>query len=81
MTTSRSPTDYPAFLAALKERIVLARTRAIRAAFHEGVLLYWDIGRAILERPAGAMPSSNVWPLTCVPHFLINRGFRPTMSG
>lgn len=50
MTSSRSPSDYPAFLASLKERIELARTRAIRAAFHEGVLLYWDIGRAILQK-------------------------------
>ena len=50
MTSSRPPSDYPAFLATLKERIELARTRAIRAAFHEGVLLYWDIGRAILEK-------------------------------
>jgi predicted nuclease of restriction endonuclease-like (RecB) superfamily len=50
MTSSRPPADYPAFLTALKQRIELARTRAISAAFHEGVLLYWDIGRAILEK-------------------------------
>jgi predicted nuclease of restriction endonuclease-like (RecB) superfamily len=50
MTLARTPSDYPAFLAALKERIELARTRAIRAAVHEGVLLYWDIGRAIVEK-------------------------------
>jgi len=54
MTTERTPSDYPAFLAALKERIELARTHAIRAAFHEGVLLYWDIGRAILEKQRSA---------------------------
>jgi predicted nuclease of restriction endonuclease-like (RecB) superfamily len=48
MTKERAPSDYPAFLAAIKERIALARTRAIRAAFHEGVLLNWDIGREIV---------------------------------
>jgi hypothetical protein len=37
--------DYPAFLAALKERILLARTSAARAVNRDLVLLYWDIGR------------------------------------
>ncbi len=42
--------DYPAFLAALKERIVHARTSAARAVNHELVWIYWDIGRAIVEK-------------------------------
>jgi predicted nuclease of restriction endonuclease-like (RecB) superfamily len=42
--------DYPAFLAALKERIVHARTTAARAVNRELALLYWDIGRAIVEK-------------------------------
>ncbi len=42
--------DYPAFLAGLKERILHARTTAARAVNHELVLLYWDIGRGIVEK-------------------------------
>jgi predicted nuclease of restriction endonuclease-like (RecB) superfamily len=42
--------DYPSFLAALKDRILLARTSAARSVNHELVLLYWDIGRGILEK-------------------------------
>jgi hypothetical protein len=42
--------DYPAFLAALKERILNARITAARAINHELVLLYWDIGRGIVEK-------------------------------
>jgi len=42
--------DYPVFLAALKARILQARTLAARAVNHELVLLYWDIGRGIVEK-------------------------------
>ncbi len=42
--------DYPAFLAALKDRILHARTSAIRAVNRELILLYWDIGRGIVEK-------------------------------
>ncbi|MGE3818307.1 MAG: YhcG family protein [Isosphaeraceae bacterium] len=54
MSKDPFPSDYPAFLAAIRDRIAQARTRAIQAAVHEGVLLYWDIGRAIAEKQAGA---------------------------
>jgi predicted nuclease of restriction endonuclease-like (RecB) superfamily len=50
MTTALSDPDYPAFLAALKERILLARVSAARKVNHELVLLYWDIGRGIVEK-------------------------------
>ncbi len=50
MTQAVSHPDYPAFLAALKERIVHARTSAARAVNRELALLYWDIGRAIVEK-------------------------------
>ena len=50
MTKEASHPDYPAFLAALKERIVHARTAAARAVNRELALLYWDIGRAIVEK-------------------------------
>jgi predicted nuclease of restriction endonuclease-like (RecB) superfamily len=42
--------DYSVFLAQLKERIVHARTSAVRAVNRELVLLYWDIGRGIAEK-------------------------------
>ena len=41
---------YPAFLAALKNRILHARISAARSVNHEMVLLYWDIGRGIVEK-------------------------------
>jgi predicted nuclease of restriction endonuclease-like (RecB) superfamily len=50
MTKEISHPDYPAFLAALKERIFHARTSAARAINRELVLLYWDIGRGIVEK-------------------------------
>jgi predicted nuclease of restriction endonuclease-like (RecB) superfamily len=50
MTTALTHPDYPAFLAALKERILGARISAARAVNHELVLLYWDIGRGIVEK-------------------------------
>ena len=50
MTTSLAHPDYPAFLAGLKARILHARTSAARAVNHELVLLYWDIGRGIVEK-------------------------------
>jgi predicted nuclease of restriction endonuclease-like (RecB) superfamily len=42
--------DYPVFLAALKERILNARITAARAVNHELILLYWDMGRGIVEK-------------------------------
>lgn len=50
MTPTLSLPDYPAFLADLKARILQARTSAARAVNHELVLLYWDIGRGIVEK-------------------------------
>ena len=54
MTKTLSHPDYPAFLAALKERIVVARTSAARAVNRDLVLLYWDIGRGIVEKQQAA---------------------------
>ena len=44
------PTDYAAWLADLKRRIRAAQQRAALAVNRELVLLYWQIGRDILER-------------------------------
>jgi predicted nuclease of restriction endonuclease-like (RecB) superfamily len=42
--------DYRRFVEELKERVVSARISAARAITHEGILLYWDIGYAIVEK-------------------------------
>jgi len=44
--------DYVAFLTELKQRILSARLGAERAVNSEVVLLYWDIGRRIMEKQA-----------------------------
>jgi predicted nuclease of restriction endonuclease-like (RecB) superfamily len=50
MSATMPPAEYPAFLATLTERILNARTSAARSVNHQLVLLYWDIGRSILEK-------------------------------
>lgn len=47
---SRVTPDYSRFIAELKERIQSARVAAARAVNRELILLYWDIGRAIVEK-------------------------------
>jgi len=47
---SELPTDYGAALAEIKQRIGRERVRVVLAANAAMVLLYWDIGRVILER-------------------------------
>lgn len=42
--------DYAAFVAGLKARIQSARLSAARAVNRELILLYWDIGRGIVEK-------------------------------
>ena len=46
------PSGYGPFLEDLKARIQTARVKAALAANREMVLLYWDIGRRILEQQA-----------------------------
>lgn len=48
------PSDdrYRLFAAELKERVLTARTSAARAVNRDLVLLYWDLGRAIVEQQA-----------------------------
>ena len=50
MAKSISHPDYPVFLADLKARILHARTSAARAVNRELILLYWDIGRGIVQK-------------------------------
>ena len=41
--------DYAVFVTELKTRIQSARLSAARAVNRDLILLYWDIGRAIVE--------------------------------
>jgi len=50
MTSELIPSDYPALVADLKERIRIAQVRASLAVNREMVLLYWQIGRELLSR-------------------------------
>ena len=47
------PADYGATLKIIKQRVLRERVRVVLAANSAMVLLYWDIGRLILERQAG----------------------------
>jgi len=47
-------TDYAALLRDVKERVRAAQYAALKAVNRELVGLYWDIGKAIVERQAGA---------------------------
>lgn len=42
--------DYPSWLVSIKARIQSARISATRAANRELILLYWDLGRGIVEK-------------------------------
>ena len=50
MKPTALPKDYAAFLAALKQRVTAARVHVARAVNYDVVLLYWDIGRGIVEK-------------------------------
>jgi predicted nuclease of restriction endonuclease-like (RecB) superfamily len=47
------PSDYGAFLIAVKERVRTAQYAALKAVNTELVGLYWDIGKMIVERQSG----------------------------
>ncbi len=50
MTNTPVPDNYDDFLRSLKKRIRTAQVRAALAVNKELVLLYWQIGKEILER-------------------------------
>jgi predicted nuclease of restriction endonuclease-like (RecB) superfamily len=47
------PNDYATLLAEVKERIRAAQYAALKAVNKELVVLYWDVGRMIVERQQG----------------------------
>ncbi|MDX2226697.1 MAG: PDDEXK nuclease domain-containing protein [Verrucomicrobiae bacterium] len=49
-TTLTISADYRQFIEELKARVISARISAARAVTHEAILLYWDIGRGIVEK-------------------------------
>ncbi|PYJ24547.1 MAG: hypothetical protein DME91_08605 [Verrucomicrobia bacterium] len=46
---SQPPSGYAALLTRVKQRVKTAQVKAALSANRELVLLYWDIGRAIVE--------------------------------
>lgn len=44
------PTEYKAFLKAIKDRIYKARYDALKAVNKELMQLYWDIGQSIVRK-------------------------------
>jgi predicted nuclease of restriction endonuclease-like (RecB) superfamily len=46
----KMPGEYPSLLKEIKERVQTERLKAVLAANSALVLLYWDIGRSILEK-------------------------------
>jgi predicted nuclease of restriction endonuclease-like (RecB) superfamily len=50
MTNELIPSDYQAFFQTIKSRIQQAQLQAVLAVNRELILLYWQIGRGILER-------------------------------
>ncbi|MEA2039555.1 MAG: DUF1016 N-terminal domain-containing protein, partial [Thermodesulfobacteriota bacterium] len=51
--TTNLPTNYPALLGEIKQRIRAAQYEALKAVNKELIALYWDIGRLIIERQTG----------------------------
>lgn len=50
MSKGISVPEYRAFLSEMRDRIDAARNHAARAVNHELVLLYWDIGKGIVQK-------------------------------
>ena len=47
---TKLPSDYGRWIQSIKDRVRNAQFRALVAVNVEQLLLYWDIGRAILDR-------------------------------
>lgn len=78
---SHLPDGYVELLADLKGRIRTAQTRASLAINRELVRLYWDIGRAIVERQRGESWGAGVIPRLATDlrrEFPEVRGFSPS---
>jgi predicted nuclease of restriction endonuclease-like (RecB) superfamily len=50
VTTEKLPSDYQAFLHSIKTRVQQAQLKAVVAVNTELIVLYWQIGREILQR-------------------------------
>ena len=71
--------DYPTFLNDLKTQIRVSLTKAALAVNRELVLLYWNIGKRILEeqkRQGWVRKWYSNWQKTCGSNFLICKDFQ-----
>ena len=69
------PANYPVLLADVKQRIRLARARAIMAVNAELNALYWEVGSLIGNGVRGGAPVLSLgWLATYVMSFLRRRG-------
>jgi hypothetical protein len=69
--------EYARLLATVKERVQHARTAAVRTVNRGLILLYWDIGRAIVAKQA-----ESGWGDDVVERLAVDlRGAFPDMSG
>ena len=50
MAIKKLPSNYPTFLAAVKQRIRASQYAALKSVNTELVSLYWELGRMIVER-------------------------------
>lgn len=48
--SSELPDDYPSFLSSLKERVRLERLKTVLSANNAQMMMYWDMGTAILQK-------------------------------
>ena len=70
-------TDYRQFIEELKGRVTAAHISAARKVNHELILLYWDIGRGIVEKQQALGWGESVVEMVAVE---LRRAF-PSMSG
>ena len=62
VTALRLPASYPVWLAALKQRVRSTQLRATARANQELLILYWEIGAAILQAQQGQGWGASVIP-------------------
>ena len=71
------PDDYPQFIASLKKRIQEDRLKAVSAANSALIVMYWDIGKSILDKQKNANWGAKV--IDRMSHDL--KEYFPDMSG
>ncbi len=83
-TNLTSDADYRQFIEALKARVANARISAARKVNHELIMLYWDIGRGIVDKQQVLGWGESVvelWPRISRRHFRERPAFPCKMCG